>query len=266
MVICALCNNEFKSITNVHLKIKHDISFNEYRTRFPDAELGEWYTKILNSNRDKEKNFLRSKKVVDSRIKHGTNIAWNKGLIKEIDPRVSSGPWTEERKLKRINDYATGKIVIWNKGLFGDPRLKWSDSVRKKMLEKYILGWLPNYFLGRGLQGYRDDLNHFVRSSWEANICRIFKYLHIEYEYESEKCRFNLGDSIYTCDWYLPEFNMYIECKGYLYQDSLNKLKKVHALFPDIIFKVIDFEVYRIFTERYSKLIPKWETYKRRKM
>jgi hypothetical protein len=132
--------------------------------------------------------------------------------------------------------------------------------MHRKMKSKYLTGYLPNPYIGRGRQGVREDLGHFVRSIWEANLCRIFKYCGIEYEYE--KHRFDLDDCVYICDFYFPKFDVYVECKGYLYDDARDKLIKVLEKYPDKYFKLIDAEVYHTLAERYKRNIPNWEEYK----
>jgi len=51
------------------------------------------------------------------------------------------------------------------------------------------------------------------RSSWEANFAKWLELSGIAWEYE--KHRFNLEDCTYTPDFYLPEFDCYIEIKGW---------------------------------------------------
>lgn len=52
--------------------------------------------------------------------------------------------------------------------------------------------------------GHRDDLGHFVRSSWEANFARVLQFLEVEYIYEPREFR---------CDFYIPEWNELVEVK-----------------------------------------------------
>ena len=42
-------------------------------------------------------------------------------------------------------------------------------------------------------KGTRNDVDEDVMSSWEANIIRLFKYLNIEYKYESDSYKLNGG-------------------------------------------------------------------------
>jgi len=113
---------------------------------------------------------------------------------------------------------------------------------------------------GRGKVGHREDIGHFVRSTWEANWCRILNFLGKEYEYESRKCRFDLGElGIIILDTYIPEDDLYVEIKGYLKGDSFVKLRALLDSQPSINLKILDREVYEVFRRKYKPLIADWE-------
>jgi len=71
-----------------------------------------------------------------------------------------------------------------------------------------------NYFNFKG--GYRNDLGHFVRSSWEADFARILKYFKIDYEYEKYRFKLIGTNSTYSyCpDFYISETDCFYEIKG----------------------------------------------------
>lgn len=62
------------------------------------------------------------------------------------------------------------------------------------------------------------------RSSWEANFAKWLNLSEIKWEYEPKS--FDLGNTTYTPDFYLPEFNCYIEIKGYWYKKQRQKFHK----------------------------------------
>src|SRR3954470_500547 len=64
----------------------------------------------------------------------------------------------------------------------------------------------------RGNTGWREDLDHFVRSSWEANVARVLRYLGVEYDYEATV--FDLGLTTYTPDFRIHA-KLYLEVKGW---------------------------------------------------
>ena len=105
---------------------------------------------------------------------------------------------------------------------------------------------------------FRKDLNHYVRSSWEANFARILKYLKEPYEYE--KYTFKVGEaSEYTPDFYLKNQNIFIEIKGYLNEKGRIKIEKFKEIYLNKKLIVVDKYVYKRLKERYSSLIENWE-------
>ena len=112
--------------------------------------------------------------------------------------------------------------------------------------------------------GVRKDLGHYVRSGWEANICRLLKYLDKSYAYEPST--FHFGEINYTPDLLVGE--AYYEIKGHaksrckwdcnciFCQKSKPKfeLAKQH-----LKLKLIGVREYKLLEKRYSKKISNWE-------
>ena len=110
---------------------------------------------------------------------------------------------TKENNKSIINQSITlknsQKILGKNNGMFG----------KKGPRTRYSYG------------GYKEDIGHHIRSSWEHNICKLLIKLNIKYEYE--KKRFYYNEFSYLPDFFLPEYNIWIEVKGYM--DELSKEK-----------------------------------------
>ena len=105
---------------------------------------------------------------------------------------------------------------------------------------------------GWGRKGVRDDLGHFVRSSWEANIARLLKALGIAYVYEPR--RFDLGWTTY-----LPDFEIaggYIEVVGRMTPRDARQIEDFGRHYPLL---VIDAEHYRLIETILGPLVPNWE-------
>lgn len=69
---------------------------------------------------------------------------------------------------------------------------------------------------------------HWVRSSWERGIADWLFKQNIAYEYESEL--FDFGDGLrYRPDFYLPEFDRWYECKGYMTERDRQKIAAFRA-------------------------------------
>lgn len=68
--------------------------------------------------------------------------------------------------------------------------------------------------------------NIFMRSTWEIRVAKWLDEKKVKWEYESHSCRFKLSSGrTYIVDFYLPEFNKYIEVKGWWDKNSFYKCK-----------------------------------------
>lgn len=105
----------------------------------------------------------------------------------------------------------------------------------------------------------RSDIGHFTRSSWEANYVRILKYLNIKYEYESEIIWLKDKDSNIS---YTPDFkinDIYIEIKGYWYDDAIHKVKLFRDQYPNKKLIIIDSNKYKKLENHYKNILSNWE-------
>ena len=111
----------------------------------------------------------------------------------------------------------------------------------------------------RGKAGIRKDISKtiYFYSRWEANITRLFNYLGIEWIYQPKT--FELGSQNYTPDFYLPEYNIYIEVKNFLWKYSKIRDRKFRKIYPDINLILLLKEDYLKLEEKYSYLIKNWE-------
>lgn len=84
--------------------------------------------------------------------------------------------------------------------------------------------------------GYRPDLYQYFRSSWEANIARILNELGIEWRYEFKRFYFiqvDNGVMSYQPDFYLPDFDKWIEVKGWMDEKSKIRLTRFAKEFSE---------------------------------
>lgn len=113
--------------------------------------------------------------------------------------------------------------------------------------------------------GYRKDLEQYFRSSWEANIARLLNYLNIEWLYEFK--RFNFDEEShevlsYQPDFYLPQYDKWIEVKGWMDDKSKKRLELFNLYYPhessNLI--LIDENKYHLLENKYINVIYNWET------
>lgn len=127
----------------------------------------------------------------------------------------------------------------------GDKNPMKRPEVRTKMVGKNN----PNYGKpaaigsGRGKGCYfikSDGIQVWLRSTYEIYFAIALENREIKWEYEN---KIDLGDCTYLPDFYLPEYDLYIEVKGYLYPKSHKKLIKFNDLYPDknlVIINILD--------------------------
>ncbi len=75
------------------------------------------------------------------------------------------------------------------------------------------------------------------RSSWEVLYTKWLDKQHIKWLYESKT--FDLGNTTYTPDFYLPKTDEYIEIKGWWWERTLKKFKLFKKLYPKVNIKVL---------------------------
>ena len=110
--------------------------------------------------------------------------------------------------------------------------------------------------------GFREDLGHSVRSSWEANFARLLKFLGREYEFESR--RFVLHDEDgKVVGSYLPDFlvgDHFVEVWGFPGEiDKGERIKHFQREYPEFPLVIIYEEQYKKLEVKFSKYIPEWE-------
>lgn len=211
---CLECNNEY------------EIHKNRYR--------GSKFCSVSCSSKYNSK-----KQGLGTKIKPETS--WNKGLNKN-DERIARSvekqkdTWRKNYKQGKINMYFTGKkLSIKHKNNIING-MEQSEKNKQR---------LENHPIFKS--GYKKELGHFVRSSWETNFSKILVYLNREYKYEYK--RFILSDgSIYIPDFYDIKRNRWYEVKG---QWTIIGFKKYHLFKKDYPNEKITL----ISPKKYGKLI-----------
>lgn len=107
---------------------------------------------------------------------------------------------------------------------------------REKVARLIQEGKWNRYTSGKG--GKREDLGHYVRSNWEANVARILKFQGRKYEFEKHSFQLSNG-KVYIPDFYLPEENLYLEVKGVMIEKCLSKYNLAKKEYPGENFKLI---------------------------
>lgn len=124
---------------------------------------------------------------------------WTKSVEETVCGKSCAGRLGKGRKRSDSMREKMRQIALERPPTSEETRRKMSQSAIKRVSNpetRSANSW------ARG--GHRDDLGHFVRSSWEANFARVLQFLKVEYIYEPLEFR---------CDFYIPEWNELVEVK-----------------------------------------------------
>lgn len=168
---------------------------------------------------------------------------------------------------KHHTDSVKQKMSITHTRLWSDM----SDTDRNILVEKIRSGHLrhssyhtTSNAYSRCHGGTRNDLGMYFRSSWEANIARVFNYKKINWEYEP--CRFHFKDThdgvnSYQPDFFLSDLELFVEVKGWFDDKSILRLEKFNDEYPEYYSNlvVIDSNLYRLIADEFKPKILHWE-------
>ncbi len=228
---CPICNkpyDEYWKIVN-HIRKTKDKSHQSF---LEQQEL-QFIDIYISSPRQE----LHDNLAVHKNIFAGTSFAHTSKILRKkytgaelenlrkqrISTTLSNVPKTAEHN-KKVSDAIK---QAWADGKFDTDEVK--EARRKGYARRDFSGKNnPMYGrpsprgAGRGKGGVRQDLGHYVRSRWEANVCRICILCQREYEYEKDRFAVTVNGTDYTyCpDLYFPKNNLYYEIKGHARSSS----------------------------------------------
>jgi len=295
-VVCEICGKKASVINHLHLRV-HNITVDEYVKKYPDAKLTSDKT-VENRNR-KLKGQKRSE-ATKKKLSIANKISWSKNpnqgrtgspLSDESRKNLSKklqGHFVSEETKKKIGISGEGREP-WNKGLTkdDDDRLKdmsrkisvWNsefmtDEKKNKISETLKRKYAEGMKLPQSKGGYREDLDMYFRSRWEANYARILKNDGKEIVYEVD--RFVLKNengeifSTYITDFKLDD-KKYIEIKGHANSKDnwscsckrckrdKKKLKMLYEQYPGVEVKILGKKEYKELCRKYEHSILNWE-------
>jgi len=248
----------------------------EYRERQSAAMKDNWKKGLFDSLFKREKRICARKgcgKIFEV-ISSDPKIYCSKSCAALVNNKKRKVP-SEETKLKiakalkgRKNPYKGTKKVPRVKTVCANPRCQKVFLSERWMHKKFcsvkcsitVTGKRPTSpKAARGKAGIRKDIDNdiYFYSRWEANIARLFIHLGIKWIHQPKT--FDLKTQTYTPDFYLPEYNTYIEVKNFLWKYSKIRDRKFRKLYPDISLILILKKDYLILEEKYSQFIQNWE-------
>jgi len=183
-------------------------------------------------------------------------LAWNKGLTAETAAHTT---WIQN--LKKHNESQIGVSYEQKYGPEKAAQIKAKLSALNTGKNNAMYGRPPTATKTYTKAGVREDLGHYVRSSWEADLARVFKYLELNYQYEPHTFELTAPNGhtlTYTPDFYVPSEDKYYEVKGWMDAVSAQKIQLFNEQYPNCELIVIDKTRFAEFQMQYSQLV-KWE-------
>lgn len=209
---CSLkCANKYKSGNKIHI-LNDEQRFELNKKRYCQCGCGE----ILKIN----KYHILYKNIPLYKGKHWLKDNPTKGFSGKHHSIISKKIMSEKSTINMKNP------EIWKKVSDGIKLAHINNPEYRKILSFKSSGDKnPSYGKIYYPKIIKDNrLNHIVRSSWELSISLLFIDNNINYEYEYKT--FKLNNSTYTPDFYLPDYNLYIEVKGPVYDKQIIKMKE----------------------------------------
>ncbi|OGZ69776.1 MAG: hypothetical protein A3F47_01955 [Candidatus Staskawiczbacteria bacterium RIFCSPHIGHO2_12_FULL_38_11] len=191
-------------------------------------------------------------KIKEARIKFYKNGGkpWNNRLTAETNETLKNNG-------DKISKALVGRSLEDKFGKIRAEEMKKASSQRMTGRGNHMFGIPSPHRKG----GFRKDLNHYVRSSWEADFARILNLHNIKYEYEPKTfalTRSNGNIMNYTPDFYVPHQNTFYEIKGWMHDLDAEKIELFKEQYPQYDFVLISATKFAEFALQYKKLI-QWE-------
>jgi len=180
-------------------------------------------------------------------------------LAKEYNPSRFFG---KHHSLKSRKQISKKQIIIFENRSEEEKQLFINKMRTTKRNNNLFTTTVNSYSRCRG--GFREDLNQYFRSSWEANIARYLNFLHIKWEYEPKRFNFEEIDSgvlSYMPDFYLSELDIWIEVKGWMDEKSKTRFKYFEKFYPEENNKLILIERkrYNEIEKEFKYIVSNWE-------
>lgn len=111
----------------------------------------------------------------------------------------------------------------------------------------------------RAKAGKRLDINKkdYFFSRWEANFARILNFLEIKWVHQPKT--FDIKIQNYTPDFYLPEYDTYVEIKNYLSSYSKLRDQQFRKIYPEEKLVLILKKEYLDLQSLFSQKVKNWE-------
>lgn len=213
-----------------------DYKFNEETNKYICPECGKEYPKYgIGSHfwRNHTEEGQKFNPDCNRGYAEGTRVVWNKGLTKETDERIRKSIETHKQHV------ADGTVVYKGIKLTEEQKKKHSEIMKQAVLE-HKDSYSSSNVCGRvKIQEYNGMKFH---GKWEVEVAKWLDRNNIKFfrdEITPFEYFWNGNTHLYFPDFYLPDFDIYIEVKGYETERDRCKWKSVKRL---VVFKKNEIE------------------------
>lgn len=169
---------------------------------------------------------------------------------------------TLQRNIENLANLHRGKPLSKEHGrkiAASNRRRSVSSATREKASLRFRKMWREGRgspLVGTARRHYRSDLRCTFRSSWEANVARVFNTIGLVWKYEPR--RFSLPSGKSYCPDFQLETGAFIEVKGFLRQADADRMDEFRGAYPEEKLYMIGQETYYRMRLKWSHL-PGWE-------
>lgn len=168
MVVCLLCNKEFKQITQTHLnKERQGMIIKEYLQMFNTPLLNEECKKEISIKKfGKKMSEAQKKKQSQSML---GKEAWNKGLTKETDERIANySKKLIEREFSEIHRKKLSNSMIGHRGMIGEDNPMWKGGISFEQMSlrnsKEVGYWVKRIYKKFGRKCWICDSDYWLNA------------------------------------------------------------------------------------------------------
>lgn len=182
---------------------------------------------------------------------------WNKGLLVLVDATCLCCGKTFKVRKDQV-DRGRGKycsIGCFHASKKGRPAWNKGKTTPQETINKLIASHIGKQPWNKGLKGFMAGSKnpHYgkplkprwgkykevnMRSGWEIAYAKWLDSKNIEWQYEPRA--FDLDNTTYTPDFYLPEHGVYVEIKGWMTELAEDKIKRFQNIYPDIDYMLLE--------------------------
>lgn len=247
-ISCPICGQHVRSLSH-HCR-KHNMTSDEFRNNYPNTKMACDSTTRLRREVQYGNFGKLSKDVQDRRRKQQADemrksnvkmrkrpefLEWEKFHGKEIQ-KIRIDKYHNDPEYREIYKFQQKAGALKRKGI-PNPKVKelWKNSdYVTKMMNRH-----PRY---------RFDSSSGFRSSYEVELARTLDDHNVMYEYENKVYHYTLDGKLhnYLPDFYLPDYNLYLEVKPIrLLNQSINFAKRKAMIHYGFNFSFIcEYEIY----------------------